>query len=129
MNKLKNKLQQLVNEYVRKRDTHNGYARCISCGKIMKAGTFHAGHYYAAGKYENLRFDLDNIHAQCVQCNYYEHGNLIQYRENLIAKIGLERVKKLDMKAAYYRRHGHKWDDFTLNIMIQDIKEKLNGQQ
>ena len=122
---LKNKLQKLTNEYVRKRDSQNGYAKCISCGKIMKVGTFHAGHYYPAGKYENLRFDTDNIHAQCVKCNYYEHGNQIEYRKNLIKKIGQERVDRLDLKAGYYKKYGHKWSRFTLEQMILEMKQKL----
>ena len=125
MKKLKEKLRILTHEYVRKRDTVNGYARCISCGRIMKEGTFHAGHYYAAGKYENLRFDLDNIHSQCPQCNYYMHGNLENYRPNLIKKIGEKRFQRLELKASHYKRYGHKWSKVELEIMIKEIKQKL----
>ncbi len=47
-----------------------------------------AGHYFAKEFYKSVRFDVDNIHGQCVRCNKYLSGNLIPYRENLLIKIG-----------------------------------------
>ncbi len=122
---LKNKLQTLVNEYVRKRDTKNGYARCISCGKIITGSDIQAGHFYSVGHFDGLRFNTDNIHAQCIKCNYYLHGNLINYRKNLINKIGIKRVEELDMKADYYKKHGHRWEVYELKLMINEFKQKL----
>jgi len=43
-----------------------------------------------------LRFDLANIHKSCQPCNTHLHGNLIPYRVNLIQKIGLAEVERLE---------------------------------
>jgi len=90
-NKLALLAQKKFNAFIRERDKDDP---CISCGSW---NTAHASHYYSAGKHKNLRFNEDNVHASCLKCNYYMHGNLIPYRENLIKKTGLERVEKLDL--------------------------------
>lgn len=84
--------QAAANRYVRLRD--HGQP-CISCGRPW-AENFQAGHYIPRGRGSALRFDADNIHAQCPQCNLYESGNLIQYRRGLIAKIGAARVEEME---------------------------------
>jgi hypothetical protein len=43
-----------------------------------------------------LRFDENNTHKQCSVCNNYKSGNLAEYRPNLIVKIGLEEVERLE---------------------------------
>lgn len=85
-------LQKLVNAYVRKRDEGK---QCISCRTFLR-GKFDAGHFYSVGSYPNLRFNLDNIHGQCVRCNRDLHGNLSEYRLRLIERLGEERVQILD---------------------------------
>lgn len=84
--------QAEVNRYIRLRDKGKP---CISCGRPWKEN-FQAGHYVPAGRSSLLRFSEDNIHGQCPQCNMYESGNLIPYRQALVSKIGLERVEALE---------------------------------
>ena len=85
--------QQAVNAYVRIRDDKEP---CISCGRHHD-GQYHAGHYRSVGSAPgSLRFDLANIHKQCMPCNTHLHGNLIHYRVNLIQKIGLAEVERLE---------------------------------
>lgn len=90
---LKEKAQIVFNAWIRNRDKD---LPCISCGSY---NTEHASHFYSCGKHTNLRFNEDNVHLACKKCNYFLHGNLIEYRKNLIKKIGIERVEKLDMWA------------------------------
>lgn len=81
------------NPYIRERDKNEP---CISC-KTTKDVQYHAGHYMAAGNYSFLRFNEDNVHKQCGKnCNKELHGNLHEYRINLIKKIGLEKVMWLE---------------------------------
>lgn len=85
--------QALVNSFVRERDK---LAPCISCQKFH-TGQYHAGHYRSIGSAPELRFDAEfNIHKQCSVCNNHLSGNLINYRRNLIVKIGLEKVEWLE---------------------------------
>jgi len=111
---LKKKAQIVFNAWIRKRDSNES---CISCGSY---NTEHASHYYSAGKHNNLRFEEDNVWLSCKKCNYFMHGNLIPYRENLIKKIGLKRVERLDMLS---KIRSTKDDRFLFIEIIERYKE------
>jgi hypothetical protein len=87
--------QKHFNTFIRLRDRDKP---CISCGGKLGA-KYDAGHYYSAGGHYALRFDENNVHAQCVQCNQHLHGNLTAYRVGLIERIGFEKVEELDAKS------------------------------
>ena len=84
--------QTAVNAWIRWRDRAEP---CISCRREHQ-GQIHAGHYLSTGARPELRFDEANIHAQCAPCNTYLSGNLVLFRLNLIAKIGLAEVERLE---------------------------------
>ncbi|MBP0998456.1 recombination protein NinG [Serratia fonticola] len=89
--------QAAVNRYIFWRDYGNP---CISCGKPLnygvRGGAVDASHYRSRGSARHLRFNVFNIHSGCVRCNRELSGNLIPYRINLIEKIGLWRVERLE---------------------------------
>ena len=119
--------QKYFNLFIRLRDTdENGTGICISSGNYLKVPSenAHAGHFYSAGGYPNLRFNEDNCHLQGKSDNYFKSGNLLEYRKNLIKKIGEEKVRVLDVKAADYKRNGYKWDRFFLIETIEKYKVK-----
>lgn len=91
---LKAKAIKVFNAWIRKRDDGEP---CISCGNYR---TLQAGHFYSAGHHTHMRFMELNVNGQCLQCNYHLSGNLIEYRKNLIKKIGIEEIEKLDQIAA-----------------------------
>jgi predicted nucleic acid-binding Zn ribbon protein len=84
--------QAVFNKYIRERDRD---LPCISCGR-HHAGQYHAGHYRATKAAPGLRFDEQNCHKQCSVCNNHMSGNILEYRINLIKKIGIEAVEKLE---------------------------------
>ena len=114
------------NTYIRQRDSEDGFGRCISSGRplVVPSQNAQAGHYYSAGKYPLLRFDEDNVHLQSKSDNYYMSGNLLEYRKNLIKKIGLEKVERLDRIAEMSKGRAHKWDRFHLIEIIDKYKHK-----
>lgn len=67
-----------------------------------------------------MRFMEDNVHGQCLQCNYFLSGNLLNYRRNLIVKIGQEAVDKLDMIAGV--RVLNKDNRFLFEEVIEKYK-------
>lgn len=85
--------QIIYNAYIRKRDEGKP---CISCGSYT--GKQNAGHYRSVGSAPELRFNELNCHLQCEKCNTYLSGNLINYRIELIKRIGLEAVDWLEGK-------------------------------
>jgi len=87
-------LQVIFNKFIRLRDKNEP---CISCGKKLGA-KYDAGHYRSAGGNPELRFEENNVHAQCVYCNQHLHGNLINYRLGLIERYGLAVVDWLEIQ-------------------------------
>jgi hypothetical protein len=82
--------QEKVNKLVRKRDFGKP---CISCGEFKK---LFAGHYISVGRSKVLRYNLENIHGQCFECNNLKSGNLKSYRVGLTERFGIEFVEKLE---------------------------------
>jgi len=113
----------LVHRYVRQRD----YGKpCISCGTPYK-DDFDAGHFYPAGKFTSLKFDLDNIHAQCIQCNRYKEGEFEMYSLKLPSRIGKQRYQELVKRADMSIKTVKKWNRDELKIIIKYVKEKIKN--
>lgn len=84
--------QTAFNRYIRLRDDKEP---CISCGRHHE-GQYHAGHYRSIGSTPALRFAPLNVFKQCAPCNNHKSGNLIEYRINLLKKIGKEALDWLE---------------------------------
>ena len=87
------RVQVEFNKYIRNRDS---LEPCISCQR-HHSGQYHAGHYMSVGGHSSvLRYNEDNCHKQCQPCNTHLSGNLVEFRVNLIVKIGLDQVEWLE---------------------------------
>lgn len=84
--------QAVFNAFIRQRDINEP---CISCGRFH-TGSYDAGHYRSVGAMPALRFNEDNVHRQCVPCNQFKSGNIVEYRLRLACKIGQERLAELE---------------------------------
>jgi hypothetical protein len=84
--------QAAFNAWVRARDVE---LPCISCGRFHN-GQWHAGHYLSTAAKPELRFDGANVHKQCSACNTHLSGNLVLYRAELIRRVGLAEVERLE---------------------------------
>jgi len=84
--------QAAFNKYIRLRDHKEP---CISCQRHHQ-GQYHNGHYRSVGGNPELRFEELNCAKQCSVCNNHLSGNLIDYRINLIKKIGQDKVDWLE---------------------------------
>lgn len=80
--------QAAFNAWVRERDAK---LPCISCGRHHQ-GKYDAGHYRTVGSNPALRFEPLNCHKQCVPCNQHKSGDIVNYRINLLQRIGAEAV-------------------------------------
>lgn len=84
--------QVVVNQYIRLRDAD---LPCVSCGRFHD-GQWHAGHFKSAGGHPELRFEPLNIWRQCAPCNTHKSGDLVNYRAELVRRIGAEKVEWLE---------------------------------
>ena len=110
-------VQTVFNKFIRLRDFKQ---LCISCSKEAKKKN--AGHYRSVGSCPELRFEELNVHLQCEYCNTYLHANLINYRINLILKIGVNNIKWLE--------GNHKPKRYTVEQLMElkeYYKKKIKG--
>ena len=84
--------QIAFNAWVRERDAD---LPCISCGRHHQ-GKYDAGHYRTVGSNPALRFEPLNCHRQCSPCNTQLSGNIVNYRIELVKRIGAEAVEWLE---------------------------------
>ena len=110
-----NELQVIFNAFIRERDKNEP---CISCGK-PNGGKEQAGHYRSVGSCPELRFEENNVFGQCIRCNMYEHGNLIEYRKGLVERVGLHVVEWLEL--------NHDPKKYTIDE-IKELKEHYKNE-
>jgi hypothetical protein len=103
--------QTAFNSYIRERDKD---LPCISC-KRNHSGQYHAGHYRTTKAAPELRFNESNVHKQCSVCNNHLSGNILEYRINLIKRIGIEVVEWIEGK--------HEPKKYTIDD-LKSIKEQ-----
>ena len=108
--------QNFFNTYIRHRDKAQP---CISCGSKL-GEKYDAGHYFSMGGHKSVTFNEDNVHAQCVTCNRYRHGNLLEYQIGIEKRIGAERLLKLHAESHEVR----KYTTDELKEIIKKYKKK-----
>jgi hypothetical protein len=73
----------------------NGNVKCFTCDAVVPYKEAQAGHFIHG---DNMDFVKYNINPQCVRCNKYLSGNLIEYSLRMIRLYGQEVVEDLMRK-------------------------------
>lgn len=88
--------QDDFNIMIRERDF---FEPCISCSRYdheipehHTGGKWDCGHFLTRGAHPELAFEPLNAHKQCKHCNRDRSGNATRYEENLIKRIGADKV-------------------------------------
>lgn len=107
--------------FIRERDRQAGRA-CVSSGRPLNwsGNAVDAGHYRSKGAASHLRYNEDNCHAQSKHDNRHKAGNVVDYRINLIGRIGLARVEALESDNT-----PHKWERDELIEIAATYRRKL----
>lgn len=106
--------------FIRTRDSqpYEGRAfRCISCGRTLSIDQCDCGHYVNRS-HMSLRFSELNCNAQCRHCNRFQEGNIQDYRNGLIEKIGESKVLLLEAQ----KNITNKITNFELEILAKHYK-------
>ena len=109
--------QKVFNQYIRLRDKNKP---CVSCESKL-GSKYDAGHYFSSGGHKAVTFDEDNVHGQCVACNQYKHGNLLNYQIGIEKRIGADRLLQLHEKA----HQVMKYSADELQEIIKTYKQKI----
>lgn len=117
------RVQVAFNAWVRERD--HGLP-CISCGRHEHeikndpcGGTWDCGHFLSRGSHPELRFEPLNAHRQCKRCNSFKSGNATRYEENLIQRIGADKVAWL--------KGPHQPKKYTVE-QLRDLLKNYNAE-
>lgn len=120
---LMRELDAVFSKFIRLRDSKPfgfKYCKCISCGQVKPFEQIDAGHYYSR-RLMNVRFDEDNVNAECRACNRFDSSHLIGYRDHLIDKIGDGRYQLLRVRA----NMSKKWEIWELEQLIKFYKARI----
>jgi len=129
----KQKLWKAFAEFIRLRDSKNGYGQCISCNKPVaypnSHGNWHAGHFYPRSTtYGTLYFDERNVNGQCCHCNTYLEGNTEAYRRGLIHKYGEDVIANMDVVRAcgMKKMYDYEYDELAKYYrgLVKEMKLK-----
>lgn len=114
--------QAVFNEWIRLRDTA---LPCVSCGRHHE-GQYHAGHYRTVGANPELRFEPLNVWKQCAPCNNHKSGDIVNYRIELVKRIGADRVAWLEgpHEAQRYTIEDLKAIKAEYRAKIKELKEQ-----
>lgn len=125
---LRNKFWKIFSEYIRRRDCFDDeIAKCISCDAEKHWKELQAGHYVAKSLSLALRYHEKNVHAQCVACNLWRHGNPTSYALALQRKYGDTILEELDQIRK--SNEGMKISPSDYQEMIETYKNKLEAMK
>ena len=94
--KSQTKADKYFSLFIRKRDSINGLARCITCGKLVSDPD--CGHFISR-RFQSTRYDEKNAHAQCKKCNRFQNGNQYEHGKAIDRKYGEGTADKLLQKS------------------------------
>lgn len=94
---------------IRERDNWTCITCCTSVNPRAKdergvsmAFYMHAGHYKPQGVFKSIKYDPQNVHAQCTRCNKWLHGNLSAYAVALEKRYGFGILQTLERRSRLY---------------------------
>lgn len=115
--------QAAFNEFIRLRDKD---LPCVSCGRHHQ-GQYHAGHFRSVGGNPELRFEPLNVWRQCAPCNNHMSGNVVNYRIELVKRIGADMVEWLEGKhePKRYSIEDLKEIKSTYRAKVRELKKEM----
>ena len=122
--KLKKNLDAIFSKYIRAFYSVNGICTCYTCGKQKPIKEIQNGHFIP----RNIlitRWDENNCRPQCVGCNMFGGGKILDFEDHLVKDLGREKVDQL--KASRFKIF--KVDSIWYANKISEYEEKINSLQ
>ena len=115
----------IFSEWVRRSASDKGgTVECVTCGKLMHwtGNGAQAGHFVKR-QHMALRYDVRNVHVQCIRCNKWRGGEEGEYGHYIINLYGVEAHQEL----MRLKRTIKKFTRAELESVINDYKNKLQA--
>jgi|TARA_Y100000310_G_scaffold98115_1_gene95798 hypothetical protein len=113
-------LDKLFSEYIRRKSD----GICSSCGKNRGWKNLQASHYLSRRK-ASVRFDEDNVAAQCFTCHMDFHGNPEAHRNWKIEQIGMGRYVLLLRRGEKLLVGKNKMTPVKKEALRRELKRKI----
>jgi len=94
------------------------WGHCISCGRLFPFKKLQAGHFVSGRNNANLFYEK-GCHIQCMRCNIFLAGNVLDYMDSIIKLYGKGIIKKL-------RDNDKKELTFTVEYLEKKRKQFIN---
>jgi hypothetical protein len=120
LSQLTKEADTVMSEYVRRRDSIDGIVQCFICGRPKPWKQSQAMHFRDRDQM-SVRYDEDNVHAGCVECNCYDSGHRVHYHDAMVERYGEERLDELIEKS----RSLAKFTRIELTLIIDVYKSKI----
>lgn len=109
----------------------NGYARCVSCGKVQHYKEMDGGHFIPKGNSSYWALEIENVHPQCKPCNSrgMKYGTAAQqytlwmeeyYGRDFVEQMFRDKRKIRKIYAADYREMLKEW-----SALIRHHEERI----
>jgi hypothetical protein len=117
---LKKTAQDEINRYARLRDNKERGLKCCTCPNNY--GKMDGGHFLPTSGYSAIRYNTNQIHQQCVNCNRYNGGRRPEYTEFMINKYGPEYVENLEAMKNIIRPYSIEYYQRLIKIVRRKTK-------
>ncbi len=126
----KSKFQDEINKIVRLID------KDLPCLARKTGGQMHAGHVFARGGNQTIRYNLHNIHRQCARSNHFQNDDGL-LREGLIEEYGsdymnfiseLRKTPALNISNLEYKELYYKAKKIVLKLKKADLNYSLDNR-
>jgi 5-methylcytosine-specific restriction endonuclease McrA len=119
---IEKRLDKAFSDYIRKRDTKDGYGKCCSCGRLKPYSELDCGHFINR-KWRATRWHEENSHAQCIACNRFGESDAGGYALFMLDKYGREKIEYLRALS----RETAKFTDIEGELMVKAYRDKLKA--
>jgi len=108
----------------------NGYAKCVTCGKVDHLNNLQGGHLIERGKTATKLVE-ENVHPQCGSCNgfgmKYKASVVLEYRRYMVGMYGEELVRDLEQLSKQPKKYSRQEvqelsDEFKRQIKEQETR-------
>lgn len=121
--KLKKDLDAVFSKYIRNYHTDKkGSLYCYTCGKHGKVKTMQCGHFVSR-QYLATRWDENNCRPQCVGCNVWGNGQLLDFEEKLKKELSPRKVESMKAKRHQIIKLDANWYEKEITKYKEKLKE------
>lgn len=121
---LPEELDKWVSIYVRCRyaNPHTGQCFCYTCPARMHWKMLDAGHWQLRGN-RSLRYEVNQMRAQCVTCNREMNGRPDVFEEELRAELGDDKVDAFLKTKNEYAGFTDEWYAEQIEYFKSTVKQ------